>query len=148
MLKFLLFGDLRSLLGIPQTGRTGGRISSASYTDHGDSGLVHPVNDASSFSRVHITDGELSQGAKFSTDPAAQDLATLLLSEARLGEVSLVDESYDIDNDLVFIEDSVDNDWDERRQVGLAADLDEDHNQATSLEDGTISLLVQSILYE
>lgn len=139
MLEFLMFRDLRSLLDIPHTGRARGRISSASDTDHGDSGLVHPVNNTSSFRRVHITDGELSQGAKLSTDPATQDLAALLLSETRFREVSLVDESYDIDNDLVFIEDSVDNDWDERCQVGLAADLDEDHNQATSLEDGTIS---------
>lgn len=144
MLEFLLFGDLRSLLDIPQTGRAGGRVSSTSDADHGYSGLVHPIDNTSSFRGVHITDGELSQGAKLSTDPAAQDLASLLLSETRLGEVTLVDESYDIDNDLVFIEDSIDNDWDQRRQVGLAADFDEDHNQATSLEDGTMSLLGQA----
>ena len=90
---------------------------------------------AEGLAAVRVLDGELGDGAQLAADPPGEDLTTLFLVEPAAREVALVDERDDVDDDLVLVEDGVDNDGDERREVRLARDLDEDDDETAGLED-------------
>jgi len=88
---------------------------------------------------VHILDGELGDGAQLTGDPAGEDLAALFLAETAAREVASADEGDDVDDDLVLVEDGVDDDGDERGEVGFAGYLDQDDDQAACLEDRAVA---------
>lgn len=61
----------------------------------------------------------------------------MFLAKAGSGEVALVDKGYDVDNDLMLVENGVDDDWDDGTEIRLAGNFGEYDNETTGLEDGT-----------
>ena len=77
---------------------------------------------------VKIPNGELSHCAHLACHPPCENLATLLLSKTRPREVTLVDKGNNIDNDLVFVQDSIDDDRNNRGEVRLATYFNQYNN--------------------
>jgi hypothetical protein len=91
---------------------------------------------------VQVADAELSNCTQLTRHPGSQNLSTLLFTKSRAREVPVGDEGNNICDDLVFAQDCVDNDRNKRGQERLASDLDDHHDQAACLEDGTVDKLV------
>ena len=89
------------------------------------------------FRTLHVTDTKLGDCSQLSGHPRCQHFAALLFSQTRTGEVSLRDKCYNVDDHLVLIENSIDNDRDERCQVGLSRYFNHDNHQAAGLEHST-----------
>jgi len=85
---------------------------------------------------IHIFDGKLGHRPHLAANPAGKDLAALLLVEPTTWEVAFVDKGYDVNNNLVLVENRVDDDWHDGRKVCFAGYLHEDDNKPTGLEDG------------
>lgn len=62
----------------------------------------------------------------------------MLLAQSRAGKVSSLHEGDNVHDNLVLIQNGVDDNGHERGKVGFAANLDDDDDQTTSLENGTI----------
>lgn len=89
---------------------------------------------------ITVADAKLSDRTQFPSHPRRQDLPALLLAETRAREIAVGNESNDIRHDLVLVQDHIDNDWNQRGQVGLASDFDHDNDQTTGLEDSTVGI--------
>lgn len=87
----------------------------------------------------------MGHSAHLARDPGGEDLAALLFAEARAREVAAVDEGDNVDYDLMFIKDGVDNYGDDGGEVGLAANFDEDDYEAAGLEDSAVVLLATCV---
>ena len=73
--------------------------------------------------------------SQFPGDPAGKDLAALLLAEARAGEVAFRDERNNVNDDLMLVQYSVDDDGDDGGKIGFSNNFDEDDDKAACLED-------------
>lgn len=86
---------------------------------------------------VRIADAELRDRPHLPANPGSEDFTALLLTQSRAREVSKSNESNNVKNELVFVEDSVDNHGDKRGEESTRANLGDKHQQGASLEDGT-----------
>lgn len=73
---------------------------------------------------VGVADAKLRDRVHLSRHPAGKDLAALLLAKTGPGEVALGDEGDDVNDDLMFVEDGIDDDGDDGGKVGLSHDFD------------------------
>lgn len=89
---------------------------------------------------VTVADTKLSDRTQLPSHPRRQDLPALLLAETRAREIPVGNESDDIRHNLVLVQNHIDNDRNQRGQVGLASDFDHDNDQTTGLEDSTVDL--------
>lgn len=87
---------------------------------------------------IHVADTKLSDRSQLPSHPRCQDLSALLLAETRAREIAVGNESDDIRHYLVLVQYHINNDWNQRGQVGLASDFDHDNDQTTGLEDSTV----------
>lgn len=87
---------------------------------------------------VRVADRELGFRLQAALDPLGQHCAALLLPKSRAGEVALVDERDDVNDNLVLVKDGIHYYRDETRKVRGAGDLDYDDEETACLEDGAI----------
>lgn len=85
-----------------------------------------------------VTNAKLGHGTHLSRYPRTENLTPLFFAEAGAWEVAFIYEGDDVDYYLVFVEDSVYNDWYQRGQVSLTCHLDQNNNQSAGLENSTI----------
>jgi hypothetical protein len=88
------------------------------------------------FGAVGVADAVLRNCAHLSGYPAGENLAALLFAETGAVEVAFDDESDDVDDELVLVQNGVDNDGDHRGEEVAAEDLDNNDDKAASLEHG------------
>jgi hypothetical protein len=66
----------------------------------------------------------------------------LFLAETRAWEVTSVDESHDVDDDLVFVKNCVYDDGDDGGEVRFATYFDEYYDETSCLEYSAVVMLV------
>ncbi len=111
-------------------------LSTASSTDH----IIRPDSADTAFS-IWIADAELRDGAHLPANPVGKNSAALLLTQPRLRKVAKSHKGDDVEDELVFIEDGVDDHWYKRGQEGSRSYLSNEYEQATSMEHGAIAML-------
>ena len=102
------------------------RATNADHTSHITPRLRNLSNLA--ISTICIADAKLRYRSQFSGDPAGKNLAALLLAEARAGEIAFRDECNNVNDDLMLVEYSVDNDGDDGGKICFPSDFDEDND--------------------
>ena len=88
--------------------------------------------------RVWISNTELGDRLHFATDPGREDLATLLFTQAGTREVAFGYESNNVKDQLMFVENGVDDDWDDRCKEGSSTRLGDQDEEGACLEDGAV----------
>jgi len=93
---------------------------------------------------VGIPNSKLRHGAHLASDPAGQDLPSLLFAKSGSWKVAFVDKRNDIDDDLMLIENGIHNDWNDGSKIGLPPYFNQDYYKSTSLKDSTSLKLAYS----
>jgi len=83
---------------------------------------------------IEILDAELCNRAQTPRHPASEDLAALFLAESGAWEVASADECYNVDDELMGVEDGVDDDGDDASEEVLAVDFCQHDDEAAGLK--------------
>jgi hypothetical protein len=88
---------------------------------------------------IGVPNSKLRYRSHFARYPAREYFSTLLLPQAGAREVAFGNEGYDVNNDLMLIKDSIDNDRNNRGEVGFPHHFNKNDHKAAGLEDGAFA---------